>query len=87
MIIYKPSFKRFNNLKIYNINGVEYVLPEAAAHAIGCAERTIRHLINEGRLKGNKDIFNKKTLQFWLIERDSVKQFIEKYLEEHPKSK
>jgi len=85
MIIYKPSMRKFQNLKVYNINGVEYVLPEDAARAIGCAERTIRHLINEGRLKGNKDVFNTKTLQFWLIERDSLREFIEKYMEEHPK--
>ena len=85
MIIYKPSMKRFNNLKVFNINGTEYVLPEAAAHAIGCAVRTIRHLINEGRLKGNRHVFGGKTPQFWLIECDSLKEFIEKYLEEHPK--
>lgn len=85
MIIYKPSMKRFNNLKVFNINGTEYVLPEAAAHAIGCAVRTIRHLINEKRLKGNKEVFGKKIPQFWLIDRESLRQFIEKYLEEHPK--
>jgi len=85
MIVLKPSMKRFENLKVFNINGVDYVLPEAAAHAIGCSVRTMRDLTGDGRLKGRKDVFGKTARPWWLIERESLKQFIEKYIADHAK--
>lgn len=81
---FKPSKRKFAHLKVITVNDTEYVLPNDAAHVIGCDSRTMKRYLEKGLIKGDKELFGREA-QRWLVQYNSFKKYVEDLLKEYEK--
>lgn len=67
-------------MKMNNLNGL--IRTKEAAHLLGCTERRVRQLLEDGLIRGFK-----LTNRFWLVEEASLRPFLEPSSRGRPRSR
>ena len=71
---------RATDMKTVELNG--FITTKKAAELLGCSERRIRQLLDEGKIRGVK-----LNVRFWLVEQASLRPFLEPLTRGRPRSR